>query len=253
MNRFDAIICDNDGCLTAEDTSPFDLAALSRIAEHNAIAARDRDRPVLTLCSGRPIPFVEAMCRLLANDVLPAIAENGVWIYDPRTNAMELDPRINTEHLEAVHEMERWIAADFEPKGVDIQPGKRASVSLWHADTEYLRTTVCDTIRDRAEREAWPFRVSMTWFYINCDLNFITKGTAIERLIERDGLDRTRLAGIGDTPSDVAIAERVAWFGCPANASPEIRERADYVASKPEAQGVLELLNVIDAMSVAGE
>ncbi|MEO1130254.1 MAG: hypothetical protein AAFX05_11185, partial [Planctomycetota bacterium] len=63
----DVVLCDNDGCLVAETNEPFDLDRLGAIAAHNLRAIADADRPVVTVCSGRPHPFVEAMCRLIAN------------------------------------------------------------------------------------------------------------------------------------------------------------------------------------------
>jgi hydroxymethylpyrimidine pyrophosphatase-like HAD family hydrolase len=97
-------------------------------------------------------------------------------------------------------------------------------------------------VREEFEKRGWPLRVSMTWLYINCDLKHVSKGTALDRLITQTGLKKARLAGIGDTAGDRFIAERVSWFGCPGNASQEIRQHADYVAAAREIEGVLEIL-----------
>ena len=96
--------------------------------------------------------------------------------------------------------------------------------------------------RAEFEKRGWGLRVSMTWLYINCDLAHVNKGTAIDRLMRQTGLTRERTAGIGDTAGDVYIADRVAWFGCPANGSAEIKERAGYVAAAAEVEGVVEIL-----------
>ena len=247
--RFDAIICDIDGCLSPETSGPFDMESLAVIAEHNRRATRDRDRPVLTLCSGRPQPFAEAMCRLLHNTTLPVIAENGVWLWDPATNEFLMDPAITREHRAAVREAGAWLEEEFgrtlpNRMGVSQQPGKGASVSLYHPDAAYLRS-ICPRVTEEFARRGWPMRVSMTWFYINCDLEHVNKGTGIARLMERTGLKRERLAGIGDTLGDELIRERVAWFACPANAAAEMRERADFVASAAEARGVVEILEML--------
>ncbi len=85
-------------------------------------------------------------------------------------------------------------------------------------------------------------RVSMTWLYINCDLQHVNKGTAIERLLAETGIDPERTAGIGDTMGDHFIAERVSWFGCPANAVEEIKKSATYVSPHQEVEGVLDIL-----------
>ncbi|MFM9996755.1 MAG: HAD family hydrolase [Phycisphaerales bacterium] len=239
--RFDAVVCDIDGCLSPESSDPMDAARLARVAEHNRVARERRDRPMVTVCSGRPQPFAEAMCRLIGNDALPCIAENGVWLYHPADNRYDMDPRITEVHLAAVAAAEAWVRRDLGARGVTIQPGKAASISLYHADAAVLRTLE-PVVRERFARERWPLRVSMTWFYINCDLEFISKATALDRFMVVTGLTRDRLAGIGDTPADAAIADRVSFFACPSNAAAELKARAHYVSPFAETAGVLDVL-----------
>jgi len=240
--RFDAVICDIDGCLAPESSAPFDIASLARVAGHNRMAQERRDRPVVTVCSGRPEPFAEAMCRLIQNSSLPAIAENGVWMYFPDANRYDRDPRITREHLAAVHAAAAWVERELGPQGVVMQPGKSCSISLYHSDTAFL-TSLEPVIRRRFEHEGWPLRVSMTWLYINCDLQHVSKGTALERWMAATGITSDRMMGIGDTRSDLPIVERVAWFGCPANAVDVLKERAHFVSDKAEAEGVLDILD----------
>lgn len=240
--RFDAVICDIDGCLGPESSAPLDAAALGKIAEHNRRAIVDGDRPVVTVCSGRPQPFAEAICRFISNDSVPCVAENGVWLYDPRDNLYMRDPAITPDHLQAVRDATAWVESDLIPKGVVMQPGKSASISLWHADTELLRSMM-PGLRSEFERHSWPFRVSMTVAWINCDLAHVSKASGIARLIERTGLKKERLAGIGDTVSDRAIAENVGFFACPSNAEAGLRATASFVSEHREVDGVLDILS----------
>lgn len=242
---FDAIICDIDGCLAPESSTPFDTERLARLAAHNRRAARSGGVPPVTLCSGRPQPFVEAIARAIACP-LPCVAENGVWLYHPADNRYDMDPRITDEHLAAVDAARVWVRRDLGPRGVSIQPGKTASISLYHPDAAFLRTLE-SPVRERFGREGWPLRVSMTWLYVNCDLDHVGKGTGLDRLVEAAGLPPGRLAGIGDTPGDAAVRERVAWFACPANAHEDLKPRADYVSPHPEVEGVLDILNHLSA------
>ncbi|MBV1928842.1 MAG: DUF255 domain-containing protein, partial [Gammaproteobacteria bacterium] len=62
----------------------------SALKKHNELP--EGDRPKLTLCTGRPIAFVEALCRVLQNRDIPCVAENGVWLFDPRDNQYSMDP-----------------------------------------------------------------------------------------------------------------------------------------------------------------
>lgn len=239
--RYDAIICDIDGCLGPESHAPLNAHALAAIAEHNQRAVRDADRPVMTLCSGRPQPYAEALCRLLGNSVLPCVAEMGVWLYDPRENRFLRDPAITPDHLRAVREATEWIEGELIPRGMVIQPGKTASISLWHPDTAFLmghKAMLAETFA----RRGWPLRVSSTVAWVNCDLAHVSKETGLRRLMAMTGLTTPRLAGIGDTVGDLAIRAVVSHFACPANASGELKAHADYVSPHEEVEGVLDIL-----------
>ena len=242
--RFDLCIADIDGCLVSEGQHAFDLESLGKVAEHNRLAMDRGDRPMVTLCSGRPQPFAEAMCRLIGNMLVPCVCEMGVWMYHPGTNVYTMDPRITPLHLDAVREASRWAFLEYGPKGVTQQPGKTASVTLFHPDTAYLRSIAPEVEAAFAKRD-WPFRVSMTWLYINCDLTHVSKGTGLDRLVKDLKISKDRLAGIGDTLSDKCIAERVGYFACPANAHAGIKEHAHFISKEPEARGVVEILSTM--------
>lgn len=248
IRQFDLCLCDIDGCLVSEGAHAFDVPALTRIADHNRLAVERGDRPLVTVCSGRPQPFAEAICRLIGNTLMPCVCENGAWVYHPGTNRYELDPAITRTHLVAKDELSRWCAGEFGPRGVTEQPGKAASVTLFHPDTTYLKGEVFPRVQRHVEAMRWPFRVSMTWLYINCDLAHVSKGTGLDRLLAQTGLGKARLCGIGDTLGDLCIAQRVAFFGCPSNAAPAIKEHAHFIAPRPEAWGVVDILERVNGL-----
>ena len=243
--RFDAVFCDIDGCLGPESHHPLDAQALARLAEHNQRAESVRDVPVVTLCSGRPQPFVEALCRVIANTSVPCVCENGVWVYDPRGQRFLRDPAITADNLAWVRDATAYLEAEWIPRGVVIQPGKAASISLWHPQTEILRQA-SPVLVERFAREGWAFRVSMTVAWINCDLAHIGKGTGIDRVYAMTDLTKDRCAGIGDSLSDLPIAERVAYFACPANADERLKAHAQRVVPGEEIEGVFEILNALE-------
>jgi hydroxymethylpyrimidine pyrophosphatase-like HAD family hydrolase len=244
LNNKKIIICDIDGCLSPEDPVPMDAHRLLQVAEYNLGVKERGEGPWLTLCSGRPLAFVEALCRYLQNDLLPCLGENGVWLYDPAENEYVMDPAITDEHLEIVVEAARWAKRVYGHKGVSQQPGKNASVTLHHPDVAYLKG-VCNEVQQAFDSRSWPFRVTMTWSYINCDLTHISKSTGIQRLFDRTGLQPDDAIGIGDTMSDRAIAEQVSYFACPQNAAEPLKGLSHFVAPGSETQGVLDILEHI--------
>lgn len=243
LRTYDVVFCDVDGCLMPEDDHAADLPALAEVADFNRRAQADRDRPVIIPCTGRPQPYAEAVCRALGCPL--AICENGAWIYDFHAHRWTLEPNVTSDDRQAVRTFERWVETELGPKGCYLQLGKYASATVFHEDVDWLASEVVPQIRQLIAENHWAMRVSMTWTCINVDLEHVSKGVAIDRVIDAHALDRTRVAGIGDTASDIKIRERVAWFGCPANAAEEIRPHADMVASAPLARGVLELLRAI--------
>ncbi len=242
MRRYDAVVSDIDGCLGPESAAPMDAGRLAEIAAWNRAACATQDRPVVTVCSGRPQPYAEAMVRVLANSTMPCVCENGVWVYDPRDNRYLMDPAITVEHLRAVRGAEAWAAEELGAKGVVYQPGKSASMSLWHPDTDYLMS-LKPTLIEKFAREGWPLRVSNTVAWINCDLAHVNKGTGLRRLMAMCDLKRERLVGIGDSMGDMAIRENVGFFACPANAVAELKKVADYVSPLSEVDGVMDVLS----------
>lgn len=245
QRRYDAVICDIDGCLGPETHGPLDSPRLAELAEYNRLAHELGDRPVVTLCSGRPLPYAEAMARLIGVRTLPVICEMGVWLWHADTNIFDRDPRITAEHIEAVHAAQAWLESEYgasNPEGpVSQQPGKACSISLYHPDTAYLKSLEPELEAEFARR-GWPFRVSSTWHWINCDLEHVSKATGIERFMTHTGLTGDRLAGIGDTMGDLAIREHVAFFACPANADDRLKPHADVVSDHDEIDGVLDIL-----------
>lgn len=226
-----------------EDAHPADLSALARVADYNRAALEQANRPVLIPCTGRPQPYAEAVCRALGCPL--AACENGVWVYDFLAHRWHMDPAITPDHLAAVRAFERWVEAELGPRGCFLQLGKHASATVFHDDVAWLAREVVPRIEALIAECGWPMRVSMTWTCVNVDLKHVSKATAIDRIIAAHQLRHDRLAGIGDTASDLFIRDRVAWFGCPANAADALKPKADMVASRPLALGVLDLLDAL--------
>ena len=246
LPAYDAIICDIDGCLSPEHPRPTDLPSISTIAAWNARAREAGDVPALTLCTGRPQPFAEAVARMVGAFRLPIVCEGGVWLLEMDPYRWSMDPRIDDGHREIIREVERWALGQFE--GSFLETGKSGAVTVFHErGPEYLETVVLPAVWTRINDEGWPLRASMTWTCVNIELEFISKASGIDRLLERTGLRSERLAGIGDTMSDLAIRERVAFFACPANADEKLKAHADFVSDKEEAEGVLDILERISS------
>ena len=93
------IVADVDGCLTPEESSAWDLGAFQRLALRVREASRGEGVIApMTLCTGRPQPYVEVLMKLL--DVrAPAICENGAVLYRLQDNYAWYAPGVTPEKL----------------------------------------------------------------------------------------------------------------------------------------------------------
>jgi hydroxymethylpyrimidine pyrophosphatase-like HAD family hydrolase len=88
-----AVLVDVDGCLTAGEGRPLDLDALATCAAINERALRDPLTPAITLCTGRPAPYVEVLLQAIGG-FLPALAEHGGMLFSPTDYRFERHPLI---------------------------------------------------------------------------------------------------------------------------------------------------------------
>lgn len=238
------VLTDVDGCISPEDSSPWDgrhfeeFAALSRKASAGEIPLAP-----LTLCTGRPQPYVEVLMKML--DIrYPAICEVGAVFYSLHDNRSRLAPGITPEMLRSMHRLREHIMEEIIPKvpGLVYQFGKEAQMSLFSYDPSCFPKIIRQLEEYARILPGLELTIMPSQLYLNINFKGITKGAAIEQLLEELNLRREETAGVGDTMGDLSIREAVGFFACPANAVEGIKEVADYVSPYPEILGMLDIL-----------
>ena len=238
------ILADIDGCISPEESCAWEgdlfeqFAALSRAA-----SAGTGTLPPLTLCTGRPQPYVEVLMKIL--DIrYPAICESGAVIYSLSDNNSRYAPEITQTMILGLHQLRDRIVAEILPAfpGLVYQFGKEAQMSLFTKTPKDLDEVA---VRVKACAAAIPgleLSITPTHYYLNIDFKGVTKGTAIQRLLGELGIPRGETAGIGDTMGDISIRDAVAFFACPSNAVSGIKAVADYISPYSDIRGVLDIL-----------
>lgn len=219
---------------------PWDVAALLEFARE----VREENRfPAITICTGRPQPYVEVLGKLLGI-AFPMICENGAVIYSLSDNRARYGPGVTTEKLKGLRRVRQVLEEETLPQnpGTVLQFGKDAQISIY-SQTPPLLEPVRDAVEALVQREGLPPLVqSLTHYYLNISLEDVNKGRALSAVCEELGLSRDEVAAIGDTEGDLPMREAACWFGAPANATEAVKARADAVASARELAGVRELL-----------
>src|SRR5215831_10472264 len=87
------VVVDVDGVLSPGEAAPLDFAVLQRLAEFNDRGRHDPTYPAVTLCTGRPAPYVEVLMQAI-HGRYPAVYENGAGLYIPEPYGFKWHPAI---------------------------------------------------------------------------------------------------------------------------------------------------------------
>lgn len=238
-------IADVDGCISPEESIAWDLGQFAELARRVRAANRgESDRAPMTLCTGRPQPYVEVLMKLL--DVrAPAICENGAVFYTLHDNTACYAPAITEEMLIGLRRLRAFVETEVLPAApaLVLQFGKEAQMSIFSERPELLPAAQ-HQIEAYLDVNGGPnMTISASHYYLNISFVGVDKGAALRQLQTMLGADRSELAGIGDTEGDLPLREAVGFFACPANARDAIKVVADYVSPYPEIEGMLDILS----------
>jgi HAD superfamily hydrolase (TIGR01484 family) len=233
------IVFDIDGVLTDGEAQPWDLGLMAELAELNRAARLDSSRPAVTLCSGRPAPYVDAMLQAIDGH-LPAVFESGAGLYDPAGYRFIPNPSLGTGSV-LRQAKQRLIQKLVRPGHAAIQPGKEYSMSLFPTDPAALAA-----LEPLAREALGSLGLAVDLVYSASCLNVmpagIDKAGGLYLLAKVTGIPLAAMLAVGDSAVDGPMLTVAGASAAPANASPYIQRIARYVAPSPTAQGVREIL-----------
>jgi hypothetical protein len=233
------LVFDIDGVLSGGEAIGLDLALLGQLAALNRRARADGGFPAVTICSGRPAPYVEALVQAIDGHI-PAVFENGAGLYQPEGYQFLRHPDLDGLELMPIvrRRLEETVIAAGQAY---IQPGKEYSLSLFPYRVEEI-----------GRLEGWiaaalgPLGAGVDLVYSVSCLNVLLRGSSkargIEFLAGRVGVPPEEMLGVGDTEVDTAFLQRVGCSAAPANAVAEVKAVVDYVSPFEAADGVRDIL-----------
>lgn len=214
--------CDIDGCLVAAGHQDFDLERLEALASLNAASSSDPAIPSLTLVTGRPHAYVDALTQLLGID-LPVSFENGAGLATRRPYRWWLASGFE----ELSSELKAFADLIEEQPRMVLQPGKIASQSVFPTDQEYDLGDLKDDLADLLRAADLSLLLDPSTDCVNVLVPGIDKATGFEWLLGELGVAPQEVAGIGDSVGDLGWLLRCAVSFAPANAVPEVAAAVD--------------------------
>ena len=236
------IVLDCDGVLSKGEAFPFDLNLLARLRNLNHRAQQGEAVPAVTLNTGRPSPYVEAVMQAI-DGWQPALFESGAGLYFPQSYQFKTTPILTEQlnrHLKAlIKQIDQRVVKNGQAYW---QPGKSVCYSLF-AHPPLTIDDFADEVAAIAAEVPGAFAVTRAKLVLNVHPVGIDKGSGLEWLAEVTGIDPKEMGGVGDTAGDIDFLRLVGHPAAPANATEDVKAIVDYVSPDADEAGLEDILN----------
>ncbi len=237
------LVFDIDGVLTDGEAQPLDLPLLAQLGAMNRLARQDAAQPAVTLCTGRPAPYLEAMLQAI-DAYLPGIFENGAGLYVSESYRFLPHPNIGDTTI--IPKVKQRLADTLVKLELAyFQPGKIYTLTLFAnnpADTEKLAELTAVALDHLLEHIELVYASSC----LNILPKNIDKGQGIAFLASRLGISPENILGVGDSDVDLSFLQSVGYRAAPSNANKAVKRLAHYISPHPTSEGVLDILRHFD-------
>jgi hydroxymethylpyrimidine pyrophosphatase-like HAD family hydrolase len=232
--RIEVFACDIDGCLAAAGHAPYDLAALRRMADLNALSSVADDVPALTLVTGRPHAYVDAVSQVLGIEMVMSF-ENGAGLATRRPYKAWLSRAAEAGR----HDMEAFAALVEKTPTMTLQLGKVASLSVFPVGSGYEFEQLVADVEAMITSNGLELVADPSTDCVNVLIPGVDKGTGFTWLLDEIGVAPDAVAGIGDSVGDVAWLTQCGVSVAPANAVDEVKAVVTRVFEAPDVEAAL--------------
>ncbi len=236
------IVADIDGCLSGGSGAHFDHELIRRLSWANDASHKEITVPSVTLCTGRPQPYVECLLQVIGG-YRPGLCESGSVFFDPQTHSILTHPDFGREEADALSKLRHQVERRLGRATVNAEPGKVTHITLiiQPPDTpEALYDEAFEIVSEFGEM----FYLEMSRMCIHFLFRNIHKGVGLHWLSEKTGIPLEQMAGIGDAVPDLPFLKRVGFAYAPANAHPEVKAACHGVSALNDVGAAMELLDM---------
>ncbi len=233
-------VFDIDGCLSRGSFSHFSPQMLDALRDLNARAREDASVPAVTVCTGRPQPYVECFLQAIGG-TMPALCEGGTVLFDPRTHGVYTHRAFGEREERLLEKLRHEVEKRLVNEAVMFEPGKVTHLTLLVTEP-YSPEELLPEALAIAQNYGEEFVVETTRICVHFLFRHLHKGTGLAWLSERTGIAPDEMAGMGDARPDLSFLELVGIAGAPANAHEEVKQVAHFVSSASDAEGALEFI-----------
>lgn len=222
-----AIALDIDGTIT-DDKRKICIEAIKAIRE-----AEEAGVPVI-LATGNVIAFTHAASTLIGSTG-GLIAESGGVILrgviDQRAKVEVLSD--TTKPQKAYEYLKEEIGQEHKIQLVDDSDMRLSEIAMY-------RTMPADLVKSTLKD--MDIEVYDTYFALHLTDPEINKATALKVLAKHHGIKTSQILAAGDSENDLDFLTEAGLTVAVNNATPEVKQAADYITTKPYGDGVAEAI-----------
>lgn len=236
------IVLDADGILSKGETAPFDLSLFDRLRQLNHRARAGEPVPAVTLNTGRPAAYVEAIMQAI-DGWQPALYESGAGLYFPQGYRFQLSPLFDAARAATLQTVVQRVDEAVVQSGKAYwQPGKTVCYTLFANQP----LTIADLMSEVSAivADITPdFIVTPAVLALNLHPAGIDKGTGLRWLAEVCGIEPRDMAGAGDSAGDIDFLRLLGYPAAPVNATDAVKAEVRYTSAQPDAAGLHDILD----------
>jgi HAD superfamily hydrolase (TIGR01484 family) len=230
---------DIDGCLNSGVHNPYDLDILGRLRNYNQRARKSDIYPAITLCTGRPAPYVQAVIQMLDLHS-PTLCEHGNMMTGIDESRVAMHPQLDPSIAQVLLKLRDLLLHRLSADPPHFETGKETHLTIFPGSKTPVEKAV-EAASAIIREQGWHLEARL---YGSCAVATqpdMHKGVGMRWLAHRMGISLENIAGIGDSKPDADFLKLVGYSGAVANAVPDIKNLpVDFVAKAPDIAGVLE-------------
>jgi len=231
-------IVDLDGCVTDPFSCP-DWSLISQLRELSDLSFTDDSIPQLSICTGRPAPYTEAVGQWL-NVQAPVLFESGAGMLNLSNQQISWNPALPKNALAMSAQVKTYIQ-QLQREFPEIAPESSKQIDAGFVCADIDRMKYLGGVFSGHIKQHFPmYELHGTDISISAIWPAANKGSGIEWFCEHMGVSVANVAFIGDTSGDIPAIERVGISFTPQNGHPENKLRARYVTQGNSTAGVVQ-------------
>lgn len=221
-------ITDLDGCLTYPFQTP-DWDLITRLRDYNKLSRTDPTVPALTICTGRPQPYAEAVAQWLDIEY-PVIFESGGGLYKPRVNELRWSPFLTDNMVKHLEHIRTYVTHEILPDyhNCFLEYAKYTDVGVVSAHFSEIQD-IYSRIEQYVLERYTEFEIHYTEVSCNVITKACNKGAGVVYLSETTAISTEQMAYIGDGTNDIPALNKVKRPFAPENAREETRKVAEVI------------------------